>query len=411
MSLKRIFDGKLKKIAKGFTLTLIFAGSYAIHALEAPLSLYGNVYAFMGYRIAQIPQLNGTDLTQTEMLYSINNFSNLGVRFKYKQYDGLFELNFGDFGDDKYVLLRKAYGNYKFDYGVIKIGQDWQPYTNWSHNYANNNQSSKFGALASEPAIQAQYSFQGFYLTVLRPYIGTKSYTNLVDVGNLNQDGGSITEYKTDKIELELTTKQDKSKINSLIPKVAAGYDFASRGYSAGIGGAYNIIKFSADIRDQYDRSVLDSYLVYLRGGIQLMPFFVKAHVGYSVNPANIGVEVVGKEFNNYTPGAAIGLFNIKTGKIELKDTQHLQGYLEFGYQYYKDWVLFVGGGYSGLRYAIPGAKDDHAYQVYVNSKIKLRNLMAIAPSVSYVDFLKDTSGNAEGTEVTFGILVTISFY
>ena len=53
----------------------------------------------------------------------------------------------------------------------------------------------------------------------------------------------------------------------------------------------------------------------------------------------------------------------------------------------------------------------DLAMEYYANIKINLANLIAVTPSLSYRDYMKDMAGLEEGAEFFGGVLATISFY
>lgn len=102
---------------------------------------------------------------------------------------------------------------------------------------------------------------------------------------------------------------------------------------------------------------------------------------------------------------------NIATGKYEIKDTWNVQSYIEFEYRFSPSLVYHIGYGFSMVDYAMEETDIDYAMEYYTNLKINLAGLIALTPSVSFRDYMKDMSGDKEGYEICGGILATVSYY
>ena len=128
---------------------------------------YGNLYVFFGY-VESLRYTSGEEKEKDrDTFYTINDNSNIGFNFTYKQYNGVFELGISDIENDWQVKLRKAYGNFNFGFGELMVGQTWTPYTRWSHESANYYRSKGFGALYDNLATQAKIRLIcGYYKTV-----------------------------------------------------------------------------------------------------------------------------------------------------------------------------------------------------------------------------------------------------
>jgi hypothetical protein len=372
---------------------------------------YGNLYVFFGYN-ESLRYTSGEEKEKDrDTYYTINDNSNLGFNFTYSRYKGVFELGVSDMENDWDVKLRKAYGIFNFGFGELMIGQSWTPYTRWSHESGNYYRSEGFGALYDNLATQAKITMKfGLYLDIIKPYVATVTYYDNVDVDNPTSDP-AFDEYNLVKVEREITTKQPLENIQSLFPKVALGYEYKSGRFEVGAGLAGNIYKIKETDDVEFNKKWIVSYMAYLYAGIGSGDFGLNISAGYAVNPTNFGLSVQSAGNSSYSGGAAASLWNIATGKYEIKDTWNVQSYAELEWAFSRSSVAHLGYGFSMVDYPMQGTDRDFAMEYYLNVKFNLANLIAVTPSVSYHDFMKDMDGKKEGYDIYAGILSTVSFY
>jgi len=385
----------------------------ALSAAEETLSNYikpyGNLYMFLGYKRSATYDAADNEHADNDLVYNINDNSNLGMRFEYEKYSGVFELGFSDFKDGRIVKIRKAYGVYTFDYGKLMIGQDWNPYVQWSHDFADYSRSKGLGALSEEPCIQFKYTIFGFYIDLIRPNIASDQFTFLDDKTDPAID--LQARYELRNKDYEATTGLPLDQIQAFIPKIAIGYQYEHEIASIGVGVAGNFYYVDNKSSRKYNKDWIISYLVYLNTEVRFWIMELHLNAGFSVNPANFGIDVETTGNDAYPAGAALAIHNVATGKYEIKDTWNTQGYFEMGFKAHKMVSIYLGYGICATDYPVPGAKLDLAMEYYFNVKINIAGLIALTPSFCMRDYMEDFSGDKEGYDITAGILGTVSFY
>ncbi len=374
---------------------------------------YGNLYLYFGGEYAKTFNSGGDSSIDSDLVYRINNNSNLGFNFNYKKYSGVFELGIDDVENDRDVKIRKAYGEYKLSFGELMIGQSWSPFVTWSHEFADYYRSNGFGSLYEDPVIQMKLVFAGFYVDIMKPYVPTNKLT-VEEVVNIPTAGtGAATEYKKVTVERDVTTGQPLENIKSFIPKFAAGYEYKGKDWRIGgglAGSVYYIDETEGDVK--FNKNWIYSYLAYLNLDFSFTKdFAVYMSGGFLVNPANYGISVQSAGNSTYTGGAAMAIENIATGEWEIKDTWNVQSFIEFEYEFSYDFKAYLGYGFSMVKYPADGTDIDYAMEYFATLKINLAGLIAISPTLSFRDLMKDMGGNDEGYEITGGILATVSYY
>ncbi len=376
---------------------------------------YGNLFVFFGYQQSEEFDAAGTKETGKDTIYRINENSNIGFNFNYSKYHGVFELGVSDSEDESRVIVRKAFGVYKFGGGELMIGQDWTPYTRWSHEAANYHRSEGFGAMYDSLATQLKLSSDiGLYIDIIQPNVSTMTtYDDTIASNPTSSGDPAYDEYNLIEVKREITTGQEESKIKSLLPKTALGYEFKAKENVLGIGAAFNAYKITNTGDVRYDKDWIISYITYAYAELQAEDFLFNFSGGFSVNPANYGLKVQTQGNSNYRGGAAAAIRNDATGEYEIKDTWNVQSYAEVGYvlPLLEKTTLFAGCGFSMTDYPMEGTDRDYAIEYYINAKFNIGGLIALTPSIAYRDYMKDFSGSKEGSDLYAGALATISFY
>ena len=247
-------------------------------------------------------------------------------------------------------------------------------------------------------------------MDIIKPYVATVTYYDSESVDNPTSDP-TYDEYNLIEVEREITTKQPLDNIQSLFPKLAVGYENKFGKLLAGAGLAGNIYKIKKTDDIEFNKKWIISYLAYLYTELGLGNFGVNLSAGYAVNPTNFGLTVQSNGNSSYYGGAAAAVWNIATGKYEIKDTWNVQSYIEFEWAFMKNTVAHLGYGFSMVDYPMQDSKVDYAMEYYLNIKFNLANLIALTPSVSYHDYMKDVDGKKEGSDIYAGVLATVSFY
>ena len=373
---------------------------------------YGNLYFFFGGLNSRTYDSGQEKTDDQDLLYRVNNNSNLGFAFTYAKYSGVFELGIDDIDNDREVKIRKAYGEYKTDLGEFMIGQTWSPYVSMSNESADYYRSKGFGAMYEDPTLQMKLSLSGFYIDIMKPYVPTRElYDN--EIINLPMSGAA-TEYQLTEVKRDVTTGQPMDYIKSFLPKTAIGYEYAGDNgkyrVTGGIAGnAYYINDTENDVK--FNKKWIYSYLAYLNSYVNFGRLSLRYSGGFLVNPANYGIMIQSKGNDTYYGGAAMAIQNIATGKWEIKDTWSTQDYIELEYDLSATMVLNAGYGFSVVKYPAVNTKYDYAMEYYANVKINLGGLIALTPSLSFRDYMKDMAGNKEGSDIYCGILATVSYY
>ncbi len=406
------------KVQRFFLVLLLMIGAVVIFFLPAEaapsdhIKPYGNLYLFLGGNYEESYDSGESKSSDADVIYRIKDDSNLGFNFNYSKYKGVFELGIDDVENDRRVRIRKAFGEYKLSFGELMIGQTWSPYVKWSHEAADYFRSKGFGSMYEDPTLQIKLSFYGFYVDIMKPHVAKRTYTFEQEVNTPTGGTGSVTEYEMVDIDRDVTTGQSLDRIESYIPKFAAGYEFRSKHFDFGVGGAGNVYYLSsAETGVSFNKSWIYSYLAYFNCEAKYNGFSFAMSSGFLVNPTNYGITVQSVGNNTYTGGAAVAIENIATGKYEIKDTWNIQSYVEFGYAFTGSIVGHAGYGFSLVKYANEGSKYDLAMEYYINCKISLGGLIALTPSFSLRDYMKDMEGQKEGMDIQGGILATVSYY
>jgi hypothetical protein len=270
--------------------------------------------------------------------------------------------------------------------------------------------SKGFGSMYEDPNLQISLSFYNFYFTVLKPYVPVNHY--VIEQAATTPTSGTIsTEYIQVDSSREITTGLPLDKIDSYIPKLAAGYEYTSKVVTVKGGAAGNIYRIKNTDDVKFNKSYILSYLFYLNTSLRFYDFSLNLDGGYSVNPANFGIFVQSQGDLKYYGGAACAIPNPETGKYEIKDTWNVQGFAELEYRLSDSIIFNAGYGYSLVDYPMAGTKQDIAMEYYFNCKFAIGGLIALTPSVALHDNMKNMAGGKEGRDIIAGVLATISFY
>ena len=373
---------------------------------------YGNLYFFFGGLYSRTYDEGQKKLDDQDLLYRVNNNSNLGFAFNYSKYNGVFELGIDDIDNNREVKIRKAYGEYKLSFGEFMIGQTWSPYVSMSNESADYYRSKGFGAMYEDPTLQMKFSVSGFYIDIMKPYVPKLEMTSEQSV-NLPMSGGTV-EYQSVKVQRDVTTGQPIDYIKSFLPKTAVGYKYASDDEKFSVAGglagnAYYLNDTENDVK--FNKKWIYSYLAYLNSYVNFGRLSFRYSGGFIVNPANYGIMVQSKGNDMYYAGAAMAIADPATGKYAIKDTWNTQDYIEVEYDLSATMVLNAGYGFSVVKYPAVNTKYDFAMEYYANLKINLGGLIALTPSFSFRDYMKDMFGKKEGADIYAGILATVSYY
>ncbi len=401
-----------------FIVVLFFIGGFAINSygqdeksVTDHIKPYGNLYMFFGSHYATTYTEGQTKETDHDLVYRINEHSNLGFNFNYAKYKGVFELGIEDIENDRDVKVRKAYGEYNLGWGKLMIGQDWSPYASFSHEMADYYRSKGFGSLYEDPNLQIKLTYLWFYISIMKPYVPVSTFYTDQPINHPTMEGTSIEEYEILTGDREVTSGLPLDNIDSYVPKCALGFELTHDIFRVNAGGAVNVYAIEDTDAVRFNKKWIYSYLGYINADVKKWDFILGFSFGYLVNPANFGIFVQSVGSSTYVGGAATAIENIATGKFEIKDTRNIQFYIELGYQISDKLLAYAGYGYSLMDYPIPGSERDRAMEYYINCKFNIAGLIALTPSFSLRDYMKDMARNKEGKEMYTGILATVSYY
>lgn len=283
---------KIKKTAAILAATGLLT-ALALPAL-ADTEIYGSLRDSTAWTQAVIPHQGGTN---AQFVLGNDPTSRLGVKVSTGNFFANVELGIGDpgvidttagplianlnstgwissGGGLTAVYTRHAYGTYKFDAGTLLIGQTWDPYTVPSEQHLNSDNSSVFyGALYDGRNPQIKFTLNnGLYIDFIRG-----SATNVGNFSYTDASTGGGTFLSSNVSLLSTSTKQQ-----SIIPKIAIGYEGKLGNSTLGVGALGQTFKDNAGVTE-------NAGMLYAHGKFVSGPFDALFNLGISENLFNMG--------------------------------------------------------------------------------------------------------------------------
>ncbi len=348
----------------------IVAAAAALTAMALPAlaetSFYGSARVHTGY-VAQDNAVGTRDTTNfDESLLATSRF---GMNASSGDLTG--KVEFGSANANGAVYTRLLYGTYKFGFGSVKVGQDYNSYYFISNQTTGgDNVNNNYGSLwdTRQPQIKVAMN-NGLYVAFIQP---TATATGA------------------------LTTK-------ILMPKTNIGYEGAAGMFKFGagvVGQAYQeTVAYSTATAAQTTTRV-SSALGYVHGTLGMGPAEIKFNLGYGNNLGNMGFTSAGTNRNVLAAG-------------KYTSTTTLEGFVQAKYTVSPTLAMNVGFGYSAdtndafqtaatTTAAAIGKKTDNRMMVYANVPVGLGKGFTVVPEVAYMDQLDNKNSNTKGAKTTY---------
>ena len=305
----------------------------------------------------------GGDTEYSQWLSSISRF---GGNFKYGKLSANTEIGLNTGG----VNLRRAFVEYSFDGGSVLFGREWSPYGYFTEQTTRDLIGSwGFGSSSDMRKTRLLTRFMGAYLDLVEPENDMK-----------NNAGNAIA-----------------AEADSIMPKIAVGYDFSAAGFKISPAFIMNYTRLSGksintdttdDIEDHswdLDGEAIFSWMACLHMEYSVDIFTVRMNGAYGVNPGNMGFEYPGSVDASTVvlPARA----EVNSDKDGIENTKVMEGFIDFGIK------LDFGTINAGCGYAQADAKSygvDKQIQYYGNVQIPVHEMITVTPEFSYHDFLND---------------------
>lgn len=368
----------------------VVAGSMVSALLALPsfgFELYNNdntkldVYASMRGYIGVGHNLSAPDLpvgsaqsnAPTGYMMGLQNNSHFGFRFSSGDFRA--QVEYGWQETDNSPGWRLYYGAYKTSSGEFLFGKQNSPTTDpgFSSNWLNADTGSiGFGGVATaKRSLQVAYQSGGFIVALLQD--------------NLNAG-----------INNDLTTG-GAYRANAQMPRIATSYVIKDEQGNIlfKVGASY--------VRAGTDAYGLASNLHAYHAWFGYKPRFGNAYISFMANAGKNG-DLYGEQSTTIsTGGYTHNVINGSTG-VGYNATR-MGAYLEFGYDFSKQFGMAIGGGYQlttggSRQYKTNGERDGgiNSFAAFINLPYKVSQNLTLAPLVAYYS----VAGDADSM-VSFG--------
>ncbi|MDD2850587.1 MAG: hypothetical protein PHY09_01640 [Desulfuromonadaceae bacterium] len=324
----------------------IAAAAAALTALALPAmaetTLYGSARMSAFWNTVDVDSAVGSNTDFNEHLQGNSRF---GAKFANGNMTGRVELGTG-------VNLRLLYGSYKFDFGSVLVGQDYNKYWVGSEQvYGDDNGNNSYGSLwdTRQPQVRVQLN-NGLYLAAIQP----------------------------STISAPTTTE-------NYLPKLNVGYDGKIDNFSYGVGVVGQSYKVQVATTGDTGGTIT-SLMGYAHGKFTAGPAAVVFNLGIGQNMGDMG----------FTSISGKNKFAVSGNKIE--DTTNFEGMVQGSYTVSPMVKLNAGVGYV-LDKNDTYLNDDNLMAIFVNAPITVAKGFTVVPEISYVDELDNAANNANGNK------------
>lgn len=344
------------------TVTIAAAGALtalAIPAMASEFNFYGSARMSTFWNTVDTKAAGINKGSTTDFDEHMNATSRLGVNATNGDMTGKIEIGLKEGGNGLYTRL--MYGSYKFGFGKVLLGQDYNNYYLISNQVAlDDNVNNNYGSLwdGRQPQIKVTLD-NGLYFSAIQPSTNTSGGNNAAN--------------------------------ENYLPKLNVGYEGKAGNFAFGagvVGQAFKQTVAAAGAVPELNDSVT-SLLGYFHGTLKLDALELKANIGVGQNTGDMG-------FTNAN-ATATNKYVSKTATSSGKDTTSYEGYIQASYTLSPALKLNAAFGYA--------ADDNDTYyntdnrmQVYVNAPIMLGKGFSVTPEITYQDQL-DQAGTKGGTK------------
>jgi len=328
----------------------IAAAAGALAALAVPAmaetTLYGQARLATFYNIVDTEAAGINNGNSADYDEHLQGNARLGINFSDGKMTGKVEYGTG-------VNLRLLYGSYKFDFGSVLIGQDYNKYWVGSDQVAvDDNGNNGYGALWDTRQAQIRLTLNnGFYLGAIQP----------------SNTGAAASE--------------------NYLPKVNVGYDGKAGNFTYGVGvvgQTYKQTVAAVGAVAALDDTVT-SVMGYFHGKLVAGPTALLFNLGVGQNMGDMNFLSTGHS-NKYYSG---------------ENTTNIEGMVQGSYTFSPMVKLNAGLGYAVDDNDKFTNKDD-VMAVFVNAPITLAKNFTVTPEISYLDTLDQATTNVKGDKLTY---------
>ncbi len=324
----------MKKIVMSLIALTVVAAMAA--PAVADYKFYGSVRMMTFWKTVDNPDADN----DSDLVWDLQGNSRFGLRAKTGDIAGRIEYGTG-------VNLRLLYATWSFDGGTLLLGQTYNPYTFFSDQAADADWGFlAYGALYDGRQPQIKISLDnGFYVSAIRPAVS--------DLGT----GGDV---------------------DTVLPKLAAGYKFKAQNVKANVGAAYQMFNVEAGAFDE----TITSWLLYVNATTMVGPATLKATVHYGQNVGNFG-------FVRRDAASVVVVGN------DIEDTTSYGGFVQAGFKAADNVKVVAGLGYAcsdNDKYKDPDAE----MSFFVQAPITIAKTFFVVPEFSYFDGMDDAAGVEE---------------
>lgn len=339
----------MKKIVMSLIALTVVAAMAA--PAVADYKFYGSVRMMTFWKTVDPPKGD----SDSDLVWDLQSNSRFGLRAKTGDIAGRIEYGTG-------VNLRLLYATWSFDGGTLLLGQTYNPYTFFSDQAANADWGFLgYGALYDGRKPQIKISLNnGFYVSAITPTTSTLG---------IDEDSDGKT----------------SPDVDTILPKLAAGYKFKVQNVKANVGAAFQTFDVKGE-NGVFDDTIT-SWLLYVNATTMVGPATLKATVHYGQNLGDFGLVFLNK--SQKTAASAV------VGTKSIWYTTSYGGFVQAGFKAADNVKVVAGLGYACFdneTYKDPDAE----MSFFVQAPITIAKTFFVVPEFSYFDGMDDAAGNEE---------------
>lgn len=338
--------------------------AFALPAL-AETTLYGSARVQNFWKTTENKAVNPSD-TNTDFDMHLASTSRLGLIFTSGDVTGMIE--YGAAAGN--ANIRLLYGTYKFNFGTLLVGQNYNGY-----------------------------------------YVGSAQVAPIAADDNVNINYGALWDQRQAQIKLTLNNGVYLAAIQSTVP-VTATSELLIPKLNVGYEGKADNITFGGGIvgqtyKDQSIKKTITSLMGYAHGTLQAGPAALLVNLGVGQNTGNMGLTSGNATGATAGPAATyIGATNVYANS---KDTISIEGMVQGSYTVSPVVKVNAIFGYaqddnSGFK------KVDNRMSVTVNAPVTLAKNVTIIPEFDYIDQLDQKGGTKGNKDYIYGAQMRINF-
>lgn len=330
----------------------IVAAAGALSALAIPAmaetTFYGSARVATYWNTVDKPGAEtNTDFTET-----LQGNSRFGMKASNGDLSGRFELGVGPSA----VKLRLLYGSYKFNFGSVLVGQDYNNYYVASEEVSyDDNTNDGYGSLKDDRLPQIKVTLNnGLYFSAIQP-----------------------------------NTNGNESTTRNYLPKLNVGYEGKAGNLSYGfgaVGQTFNQTKGTTPTTGTIPVGSINTnkdvtaFMGYVHGKLTSGPVALLVNFGAGQNMGNMGFKSISHANSYYLD----------------KNTTNIEAMVQGSYTASEMLKLNVGVGYAVDDNSNYQHKDDFL-GVFVNTPITIAKGFTVVPEFNYRDNLNEAFGATKG--------------